>query len=398
MLVILSEVPVDLPQYRLQSKSRSFDRLGPLHVRAGMSARGILIVGGYGVIGRRIAVELAVDYSDQITIAGRNGAKAAEAAAATGRGARGRQIDTSVATSVAAALEGVAIVISCIDLPDRALLWAAIERGLCYTDITPRLTELGRGAAYERVDAAARSSGARVVLGTGIAPGIVNVMARALTDPRGRADEIETALLLPAGDSGGPALLGYFLQELAMSYEIRVQGADRPARAFSDPRLVEFPPPAGARLAYLFPFSDQVLYPRTLGASTAVTRLAVDPAWLGRFLAMMVSTGASRLTAIEWIRNAIMNARRGQNRPSAKEAWFELRVDVRCGDRLKHATLVGQAQADATALAAAETARLLIEGNVSEPGAWMPEQVIDPGPFFAHLASRGLRVEFSNDC
>jgi hypothetical protein len=112
---------------------------------------------------------------------------------------------------------------------------------------------------------------------------------------------------------------------------------------------------------------------------------------------MVVSTGASRLVAIGWIRNAMINARRGQNRASAKEAWFELRVDVRCGNRLKHATLVGQAQADATALAAAETARLLIEGTVSEPGAWMPEQVVDPAPFFSRLASRGLRVEFSGD-
>ncbi len=361
-----------------------------------MHAQGILIAGGYGVTGRRIAAELAAGYPDQIIIAGRNGAKAAEAATAIGHGARGRQIDTSVASFIAAALEGVAMVISCIDLPDRALLWAAIERGLRYTDITPRLTELGRGAAYERVDAAARSSGARVVLGTGIVPGIANVMARALSESVGCADEIETALLLPADDSGGPALFGYFLQELAMSYEIRVQGIDRPARAFSAPRLVEFPPPAGARLAYLFPFSDQVLYPRTLGASTSVTRLAIDPAWLGRFLAVMVRIGASRLMAIEWVRNAMMNARRGQKRQSPK-AWFELRVDVRCGDRLRHATLVGQAQADATALAAAETARLLIEGNVSEPGAWMPEQVVDPGPFFSRLASRGLRIEFSND-
>jgi hypothetical protein len=45
-------------------------------------------------------------------------------------------------------------------------------RRLNYTDITPHLTELGRGAPYEKIDAAARASGARLVLGTGIVPGI----------------------------------------------------------------------------------------------------------------------------------------------------------------------------------------------------------------------------------
>ncbi len=304
------------------------------------------------------------------------------------------RIEAAEPSSVAAALQGVATVISCIDLRNRALLRAAIERGLRYTDITPRLTELGGSAGYEKIDAAARASGARVILGTGIAPGITNVMARALADALGGADEIETALLLPAGDSGGPALFEYFLQELAMSYEIRVDGEDRLARPFSHPRLVEFPPPAGARLAYLFPFSDQVLYPRTLGAKTAITRLAVDPSWIGRVLAGLVRTGASRLMATERVRHAVTSARQWRTPHSGKESLFELRVDVRFGDHESHATLVGRSQADATALGAAETARLLIEGDMVKSGAWMPEQIVNPGQFFARLASRGLKMEF----
>jgi saccharopine dehydrogenase-like NADP-dependent oxidoreductase len=83
-------------------------------------------------------------------------------------------------------------------------------------------------------------------------------------------------------------------------------------------------------------------------------------------------------------------------RPSSAEPCFELRVDVKRGDRMRHATLVGRAQADATAVAAAETARLLIDGHVAEPGAWMPEQVIDPTDFLSRLASRGLTVEFQD--
>jgi saccharopine dehydrogenase (NAD+, L-lysine-forming) len=201
------------------------------------------------------------------TRTGRHLVRADEVAMAIGHGARGRRIDIAVPSSIAAALEDVAVVISCIDQPGRTLLWAAVERGLDYTDITPHLTELGRGAAYERIDTAARASGSRVVLGTGIVPGISNVMVRAFADALGGADEIETALLLAAGDVAGPASFDYFLQELSMSFDIRVDGEDRLARAFSDPRLVEFPSPVGAQLSYLFPFSDQVLYPRTIGAS-----------------------------------------------------------------------------------------------------------------------------------
>jgi hypothetical protein len=160
--------------------------------------------------------------------------------------------------------------------------------------------------------------------------------------------------------------------------------------AFSAPRPVAYPPPVGAQLSYVFPFSDQVLYPRTMGVRTAVTRLAIEPGWLARVLAMVARSGASHLLAIEAIRHTI--ARRRQDRPSNKGARFALRVDVRRGRNARSATLVGQTQADAAAAGAAGVARALIEDH-HEPGAWMPEQVIEPGPFFSGLAARGLKVE-----
>ena len=365
-----------------------FDEVG----RKDVKSQAILIVGGYGVVGRRIAADLAPDYPDRVLLGGRTLARAEELAAAIGHGIRGRMIDIAVPSSIGPALEGVGVVISCIDQPGRPLLWAAVERGLSYTDITPHLTELGRGAAYDKIDAAARASGARMVLGTGIVPGISSVMVRALANALGGADEIETALLLGANDEKGLASLDYFLQELSMSFDVWINGKDRPTRPFSAPRRVEFPQPVGEQLAYLFPFSDQVLYPRTMGARTALTRLAIEPVWLAKLLAVMVGTGASRLTALKGILPAI--ARRLRNRPPRKDARFALVVDVGHQGRSGRATLLGHAQADAAAAGAAGVARLLIEKDVAEPGAWMPEQIADPSAFLSRLATRGLKVEF----
>jgi saccharopine dehydrogenase-like NADP-dependent oxidoreductase len=213
-----------------------------------------------------------------------------------------------------------------------------------------------------------------------------------LVDTLGGVDEIETSLLLNAGDVSGPASFDYFLQELAMPFDIHVDGKDRNVRAFSAPRLVEYPPPVGLQLSYLFPFSDQVLYPRTMGVRTAITRLAIEPGWLSKALSVVARTGISHLLAIGAIRHAI--ARRRKAAPSDKGARFALRVDVRRGQNSRHATLFGQTQADAAAAGAAGVARALIEGEIREPGAWMPEQVIDPGPFLSRLAAHGLKVEW----
>lgn len=97
-----------------------------------VNSQGILIVGGYGVVGQRIAAELAPDYPDRVLLGGRTLVRAEEIATAIGHGVRGRRIDIAVPSSIGEALEGVAVVISCIDQPGRALLWAAISRGLNY--------------------------------------------------------------------------------------------------------------------------------------------------------------------------------------------------------------------------------------------------------------------------
>jgi saccharopine dehydrogenase-like NADP-dependent oxidoreductase len=352
-----------------------------------MTEGGILIAGGYGVVGGRIAAELAPDY--RVIVAGRHLEQARATAATIGHGVRGRELDVTVEASIAAALHDIAIVMNCIDQPRRGLLHAAIERGLRYTDITPHLVELGRGA-YDELGAAARACGARVVLGTGIVPGISNVIVRAVADTLGGADVIETSLLLSASDAAGPASFDYFLMELTMPFDVHVNGADRPAHAFSDPRVIEFPSPFGPRSAYVFPFSDQVLYPRTMGAQTVLTRLAIEPARVGRLLAALVRVGATRFVAPECVRRTL--SRRRPGRAPGEEAGLALRVDVIHDGRSAQATLVGRAQADAAAAGASATVRALIEGEVSEPGVWMPEQVIHPPGFFSHLAKHGLTV------
>jgi hypothetical protein len=104
----------------------------------------------------------------------------------------------------------------------------------------------------------------------------------------------------------------------------------------------------------------------------------------------MVRVGAAGLVAPASIRHAI--AQRRRHRVPAEDARFALRVEVWSGGRSGEATLIGHAQADAAAAGAAGVARSLLEGEVARAGAWMPEQVIDPGPFLLRLAARGLAV------
>jgi NAD(P)-dependent dehydrogenase (short-subunit alcohol dehydrogenase family) len=113
-----------------------------------------LIVGGYGVVGRRIAIDLAQDYPGRIVLGGRNLARANTCANEIGSGVRGRQIDIFDPQSIVAALDGVATVISCIDQPGRAVLHASISWPFVHGYYAPpHRARTRRGQSFEMVPA-----------------------------------------------------------------------------------------------------------------------------------------------------------------------------------------------------------------------------------------------------
>jgi saccharopine dehydrogenase (NAD+, L-lysine-forming) len=353
----------------------------------------ILITGGYGTVGRRIAADLAPHYPGRLVLAGRSAAKAGQLAAQIGYGVRGRSTDVGNRSSVDASLEGVGVVMNCIDQPEPHLLRAAIARSLAYADIAPHLMTR---RPTEAMKAQAARTGARIVLGTGLAPGISSLLARVGADRVGAVESVEVGVLLSAGDTYGPASRNYIMEEIAMAYTVHIEGRQVPMRPFSGSARLNFPPPLGERTAYPFPFSDQVYFPETLGARTAITRLVLDPPWLGTLLAALVRL---RVTAV--LRRRGSSQERVQRligrlqRRYEGHDWYGVVVDVRGARGRVRASLVGRGQARGTAIGAAAVVRALAEGEVDQPGIWLAEQVVSPGPFFERLAAQGLvpRVE-----
>jgi saccharopine dehydrogenase (NAD+, L-lysine-forming) len=348
----------------------------------------ILITGGYGTVGRRVAADLAPEYPGNVVVAGRSTEKATQLAAELGYGVRGRRVDVGNPSTVEAALGGVGVVMNCIDQPEPYLLRAAIRRGLAYTDIAPHLmtrrpTEAMKGEAAQ--------TGARIVLGAGLAPGISSMLARLGADRVGAVESVESSVLLSVGDTYGPASRAYLMEEIALPYAVRIEGREVPMRPFAESARVTFPQPLGGKTAYLFPFSDQVFFPETLGAQTALSRLVLEPPWLGKLLSMLIRL---RITAVLRRREgAEQRVQRLMTRLQSRyrgRDWYGVVVDVRGARGRIRASLVGRGQATGTAIGASAVVRALAEGEVKQPGIWLAEQVVLLGPFFERLATCGL--------
>lgn len=346
----------------------------------------ILVVGGYGVVGRRIAAQLAPHFPDRVVIAGRDEQRAQALCTQLGYGTRARRIDIDDPASVGLALDGVGTVMTCVAQRELHLLRTSIARGVAYTDIAPRLA-FWRGA--EEMASEARRTGARVVLGAGMSPGISNMMAARLAKLVDHVDRIETAILLSLGDEYGPDSLHHVLDAVTQPFSVLMNGSRQKAVPFSDGQRVVFPEPLGARTAYLFPWSDVVCYPKTLGAQTALGRFAIEPAWIGTLAALLVRAGART-----WLKRPgfFRGNRRAIDRLKQRYAGrdqFALVVTVTSGERVVQMSLAGRHQADATAAGAAEIARVLAAGEVTEAGVWLPEQIVSHEHFFEAIAAHG---------
>lgn len=349
----------------------------------------VLVVGGYGVVGRRLGQRLGPAYPGRIVLAGRSLERAQQTAEALGGGARGRAIDVHDSASIERALEGVECVVSCVDQSEPfPLLASAVARGVAYTDLTA--SSIWKGALALRTQAEMR--GACVVLAAGLVPGISSVMARAARDRLGRLDSVETALLLGVGDAFGPASLEYLFRELTSPMVVWERGRERTVPSFSDPRVIEFPLPVGRRMAWRAPFADQHFFPRSLGVSTAATRLALEPAWMGPLIAWALRAGARRMLQREGFRRLVRRLTMlAHGRHLGADRWA-LVVEAQQGDRMCRYLLAGRGQAQATAEAAALLVRLLVDRTIQRPGVWFAEEVVEPAPFLEALRLAGLEV------
>ena len=339
----------------------------------------ILIAGGYGEVGRRLAGLLDSAAPGRVIVAGRHPERVRERPA--------RALDVDDPESIEQALDGVTVLVACVRQSQPHLLQAAVRRGIAYTSIAPPWIPWSETTPLR---AEAERTGARILLAAGLEPGITSVLARSAAERLGRVDSVETALLLSLGDAYGVDSMAFIAEEVSQRYSILVNGRAHLTYAFERPTVVDFPQPIGRRRAFTMPFRDQLYYPATLGAKTAIARIALDPPWLAEVMSVLLRTGLRKSLGRGGTRSFIHGlAERLRGRYAGRNE-YALVVDVRSSGRLVRSSLAGRRQAETTAVGVAAIIEALWLREVDRPGIWLPEQVIAPQPFLARLASHGI--------
>lgn len=317
----------------------------------------ILIVGGYGAVGRQIAAILSSAH--HVIIAGRNLTKAK----ATGRDAR--HIDINDSSTWDSVLEGVDLVITCIDQQDTGFAQAVSKKSCSMLDVT------AGDAFFQQAEALNLST--PTLLSVGLAPGLSNLLARAASSDVDQVDSIEIGLLMGTGDEHGSAAIAW---STAQMFD---------PKAKIDDAMVDFGPDFGVRKARFMDFADQHVLARTMPGTRTITRVAYDSKLLTALLFWLGRRFADN-AAMEKFVNRISHM---PTFGSDKCVLSVTAKGLKNGNPITRTALFrGRREATVTAAVATLMAEDLLSGKVP-PGTHHSHQVIDPGRIFEALEHLG---------
>ena len=342
----------------------------------------IVIVGGYGHVGRNLAECLAPRYPGRVVLAGRSQEKADRAAASVGHDSRGMRLDTAEGS----APEGAGVVIMCLDQFDPSFASHCLSGGVGYVDISAdgRILEM-----IEALDPTARRNGGSGLIDVGLAPGLTNLAARLLAESVTDVRQLDLFVLLGTGDDHGTAALEWTLDKFDSEFIAFVEGVPHWFRAQRETRSAEI---AGRRrpvLGVRFDFPEQRSLVRTIGVPTVSSWLVTLPPSAARSMRIAALAGGGELTRRPRSRKALLGMlERGG------VGTDECGVLVQATDdqgEMTELSILTRDQSRLTGIATALFAAEVIEGRVP-PGVHHSDEVLEPRPLLARLAAENPEI------
>jgi len=360
----------------------------------------VIVLGGAGDMGRRAVEELAREAAvDALGVGDLDEAAArAVAQALASPKVTPIRVDARERAGLVRALEPWDVVASAVgpfyEFETRCAA-AAIEARRPYVSICD---DFDAAQDVLLLDGRARARGVTVLSGLGWTPGVTNVLARKGAASLDRVEEIRVAWASSAADSQGRAVVLHTLHifsGLVPSFE---DGRPVKVAAGSGRERVRFPEPVGevdvfhvghpepVTLPLSFPDVQRVTLKGGL-AEALLSNLAIGLGRLG-----LTSTPRRRALLRRAIEPALpLLGRVGRPGSPCSAARVDVlgtkdgRPERLCYGAAAHMPVL-------TGVPLALGALMLGRGEIARPGVVAPESCIDPDPFLAELARRGIAL------
>lgn len=349
----------------------------------------ILIVGGYGAVGRNISATLGNSFPGRVIVAGRNYQKAKEFSSQIETKLIPLELDITSISKNDKRLSGVNLVIMCIDQKGTQFVRHCIQQGIHYVDISATYVLLSE---IESLHNEAKKYHSTVVLSVGLAPGVTNLLAKHCKSKIPNMRYADIYILLGLGDVHGEAAIRWSLEELNAQFSIKEAETTKQVRSFSDGKKTMFFDGIGERTAYRFNFSDQHVITKTLELDSASTRMCLDSRFVTYLYFLLKKWGVSKLFKFRIVQNFMIWFLQKFHFGSDK---FIVKVEARkllYQSPVYECSISGNEEARITGLVTAKVAENLYTSSFN-PGVFHIEQLFNIAEIIKKISNDDLRFE-----
>jgi len=352
----------------------------------------ILIVGGYGSVGRVISDTLGKRFPREVIVAGRNLKRAEALSSKLNNNVIPLELDIRSVNWEDKQLNNISLVIMCIDQSSTHFISQCIKRGIHYIDITANYKFLSQ---IESLGEEAKKYGSTIVLSVGLAPGISNLLAKHCKTVVHDMRFADIYILLGMGEAHGDAAYRWTFEDINDQFSVKEEGKVEQVASFEDGKKTIFSDYLGKRTAFRSNFADQHVIPRTLDLDSASTRLCTDSPMITWLFALLKKTGGSKLLTFRIVQDYLIKFL--TIFPFGSDQYV---VKVEAGSRRKkgvqyECSVSGNGEGHITGLVAAKVAEQMRISSFA-PGVFHIEQLFEPLEFIESLGNNNLRFESNN--
>lgn len=332
----------------------------------------VLIIGGYGCVGGYIASHLQKSDSDiHIIVAGRSLEKAKSAAHRYGNGANGIAIDAKNTASVDQAVKNAALVILNTEAGTDTVAKACIQNGAGMISVAASVSVL-QGLAALQTDA--KTNGVTLAKEVGLAPGLIEMLARHIVGDQTKLDLVEFFVEL--------GLFGHHGQESTVWTLARVSEAQK---------TVKIPHLSDVSRVIPVDFIDKREIAEKLRSQRVESYFVPRPHWTAGWLVRLAPALQKHPNLVQRVSASLASI---LSFFSLSTDRFRLSVRATSLRGRSASSLRGQNQSKVTGILAAETALAILRGD-APLGVTNMRDILDFRSLRRQFDDWGLALEMS---
>lgn len=356
----------------------------------------VLILGGRGRIGSKVALDIVAHTEAEVTITGRSPATKA----LDGR-LQFLQLDLAEDDKLRTAISNSNIVVHCagpFHYRDAKVLKYCIEHGVNYLDVSDHRSFTIKALKYHK-DAVA--AGVTAIVNTGIFPGISNSMVRHNIEQFDTAETIHLSYLVAGSGGAGITVMRTTFLGLQNPFDTWINGQWQVVKPYTQRETVEFPEPYGRTSVYWFDMPETFTLPKAFPTvKNVITKFGSVPGFYSHLTWI-----AANIFPKSWIQNKFgveFLSNVSHKMTDVTDPFSGIGVAVRSevsgikdGKNATYcSTLVHNNTAIASGAGTGSIVQLLLDG-FNKPGVYPVEEALPTNLFEQMMHSRKINIDYN---